>query len=397
MSKKLRVLSGAIGMVLATTALAALPANAAVDPSKATSAASFGGLDNLIKAAKKEGTLNLIATPRDWANYGDAMDIMTKAFGIKIVSDNPDGSSAQEIEAIKTTKNMAKMPDVVDIGLSHVAEGAGLFANYRVQNWGDIPRQWKDTNGNWYGGYTGSIAMCYDSSVSPAPTSIASLDNAAYKGMFAIQGDPTAAQQALISVFAVAVAKGGSVKNIQPGIDFFHNLKSKGIFVSVTANATAFATGAFKISLTWDYNAPGFIAQAASIGKTVKCTYPSDANVAGTPYVLAINKTAPHPAAARLWEELMFSQVNGKLAADLTAADLALAPSALFALVMGGQNVYISGGASPITGPAMKAKKTAVSPPKVLTVPANLPGSVLPSLAQQNVASSLLKTAWPKI
>jgi putative spermidine/putrescine transport system substrate-binding protein len=395
-SKKFTVLSGALGIILATTALAAMPALAASNAP--TSAAGYGGFDKLVAAAKAEGTLNIIATPRDWANYGAAMDIMTKAFGITIVSDNPDGSSAQEIQAIKTTKNMAKMPDIVDIGLSHVAEGAGLFATYRVKNWSDIPTKWKDRSGaTWYGGYTGSIAMCYDSSVSPAPTSIASLDNPAYKGMFAIQGDPTAAQQALISVFAVAVAKGGSVKNIGPGVAFFHKLKSEGIFQSVTANASAFATGAFKIALMWDYNAPGFISQAATIGKTVKCTYPKDALVAGTPYVLAINKTAPHPAAARLWEELMFSEVKGKYAADLTAADLKLSPTDLLATVMGGQNVYISGGASPITGNAMAKKGVAISPPSVLTVPAGLPDSVLPTLAQQIKASTYLKTAWPKI
>jgi putative spermidine/putrescine transport system substrate-binding protein len=235
-SKKVKVIAGAIGMILATTALAAMPANASArNPSTAPNASAFGGIAKLIKAAQKEGTLNIIATPRDWADYGDAMDIMTNVFGIKISSDNPDGSSAQEIEAIKTTKNMTKMPDVVDIGISHVAEAAGLFANYKVRTWIDIPKAWKDPSGNWYGAYTGSIAMCYDASVTPAPTSIASLDNPAYKNMFAIQGDPTAAQQALISVFAVAVAKGGSVSNIKPGVDFFHKLKAKGIFVPVVA------------------------------------------------------------------------------------------------------------------------------------------------------------------
>ena len=384
-------------MILATTALAAMPANAAMNPSTAPNMSAFGGMAKLIKAAQKEGTLNLIATPRDWADYGDAMDIMTNVFGIKIVSDNPDGSSAQEIEAIKTTKNMTKMPDVVDIGLSHVAEASGLFANYKVRNWIDIPRDWKNASGNWYGAYTGSIALCYDTSVTPAPTSIASLDNPAYKNMFAIQGDPTAAQQALISVFAVAVAKGGSVKNIQPGINFFHKLKSEGIFVPVVANATSFASGSFKINLGWDYNASGFIAQAASIGKTVKCIYPKDANVAGTPYVLAINKKAPHPAAARLWEELMFSEVNGKLAADFTAADKALPLDQQFAKAMGGQNTYVLGGATPITSFQMIRKHSKTTPPSAVGIPAGLPKSVLPSLAEQAAATDILKTAWPQI
>jgi putative spermidine/putrescine transport system substrate-binding protein len=396
-SKRIKVIAGAIGMILATTALAAMPANAAVNASKAQRLYQFGGMANLIKAAQKEGTLNIIATPRDWADYGDAMDIMTNVFGIKISSDNPDGSSSQEIEAIKTTKNMAKMPDVVDIGISHVAEAAGLFANYKVSNWVDIPSAWKDPHGNWYGGYTGNIAMCYDASVKPTPTSIAGLDNPKYKGMFAIQGDPTAAQQALISVFAVAVAKGGSTSNIKPGVDFFHKLKSEGIFVPVVANATSFAAGSFKINLGWDYNASGFIAQAATIGKTVKCVYPTDANVAGTPYVLAINKTAPHPAAARLWEELMFSEVNGKLATDFTAADKALSLDKQFALAMGGQNTYVLGGAHPITEAQMIHKKTKTTPPKAVSIPAKLLKAVLPTLAQQGVASTFLKTAWPAI
>ena len=396
-SKKIKVLSGALGMILATTALAAMPANAAVKPSTAPNMSAFGGMAKLIKAAQKEGTLNIIATPRDWADYGDALDIMTKVFGIKISSDNPDGSSSQEIEAIRTTKNMTKMPDVVDIGISHVAEAAGLFANYKVRNWIDIPKAWKDPSGNWYGAYTGTIAMCYDASITPAPTSIASLDNIAYKNMFAIQGDPTAAQQALISVFAAAVAKGGSTSNIKPGVDFIHKLKSQGIFVPVNATPSAFAAGSFKITLTWSFNASGFIAQAASIGKTVKCVYPSDANVAGTPYVLAINKTAPHPAAARLWEELMFSEVNGKLAADFTAADKALPLDQQFALAIGGQNTYVLGGALPITEAQMIRKGTKATPPKAVGIPAKLPKSVLPTLAQQGVATTLLKTAWPAI
>jgi len=396
-SKKFTVLSGALGILLASTALAALPANAAVKASNATTVGQLGGFDKLVALAKKEGTLNLIATPRDWADYGDAMDLYTKAFGIKIVSDNPDGSSAQELEAIRTTKNMAKMPDVVDIGLGYVASADGLFANYKVRNWIDIPKDWKDPSGNWYGNYTGKMAMCYDTSVKPAPTSIAGLDNPAYKGMFAIQGDPTAATQAFMSVFTAAVAKGGGVKNIQPGIDFFHKLKSEGIFVPVTANASSFATGAFKINLTWDYNAAGFIAQAATIGKTVACTYPKDALVAGTPYVSAINKTAPHPAAARLWEELIFSEVNGKLAKDLTSADLKLKPSALLSIIMGGQNTYILGGAHPITEFQMIRKHLTTTPPKAVTIPAGLVKSVLPTLAQQKVAADLLKTAWPKI
>ncbi|MEU1950132.1 ABC transporter substrate-binding protein, partial [Streptomyces sp. NPDC020125] len=40
----------------------------------ATSAKDFGGMDALVAAAKKEGKLNAIALPRDWANYGEIID-----------------------------------------------------------------------------------------------------------------------------------------------------------------------------------------------------------------------------------------------------------------------------------------------------------------------------------
>ena len=81
-------------------------------------------MDALVAAAKAEGKLNVITIARDWANYGEALDLFSKAFGIKISNDNPDGSSAYEIQTIKTAP-ASKQPDVVDIGATHTVE-AGL-------------------------------------------------------------------------------------------------------------------------------------------------------------------------------------------------------------------------------------------------------------------------------
>ena len=50
------------------------------DPgSTATSAQAFGGMDALVAAANKEGALNVIALPPDWANYGEVI----KAFVVR--------------------------------------------------------------------------------------------------------------------------------------------------------------------------------------------------------------------------------------------------------------------------------------------------------------------------
>src|SRR5580658_9730988 len=74
---------------------------AAVDASTATSAAAFGGMNGLIAAAKKEGQLNVITLPSNWANYGTIMKDFTAKYGIKITDANPDGSSQDELSAIK--------------------------------------------------------------------------------------------------------------------------------------------------------------------------------------------------------------------------------------------------------------------------------------------------------
>src|SRR5579863_3497852 len=74
----------------------------------ATSAASCGGMSALVAAAEKEGKLNVITLPSNWANYGTIMkDFQAKYPGIKITDANPEGSSAQELQAIKQLKGQS--------------------------------------------------------------------------------------------------------------------------------------------------------------------------------------------------------------------------------------------------------------------------------------------------
>ena len=374
------------------------PANAAVNFCKVTNLKAAGGMDALVKAAKKEKTLNVITLPRDWANYGEMMDLYSKAFGIKINDDNPDGSSAYELQTIATAP-ASKQPDVVDIGVSalNTVTGAGrtsIFAPYKVQTWNYIPTKWKDASGAWYGDYNGIIALAYDSSVSPAPTKISDLTNPAYKGMVALGGDPSAAQEAFMSVYAASIANGGSLDNIQPGIDFFKSLKKSGNFTSALASGANYISGAYKISLSWNFNGPGAIASAKAAGKTLKYVIPTDAVVAGTPYIQAINAKAPHCAAARLWEELVYSINTGKTSSQLTKADLKLSGSKLFAKLRGGQNIFVSGGATPILINTMTSKKKLIQAPAGLAVPK---GSKIlqPSPDQQVGGKALVVAQWP--
>src|SRR2546428_8005995 len=125
----------------------------------ATSASACGGMDALVAAAKAEGKLNVIALPRDWANYGAILDGFTAKYGIAITSDNPDGSSQDEVNAVQQLGTTSRAPDVLDVGMAVALANLTLFAPYKVATWSDILDTQKESTGLWFQDYGGSISL----------------------------------------------------------------------------------------------------------------------------------------------------------------------------------------------------------------------------------------------
>ncbi|MDX6354277.1 MAG: putative spermidine/putrescine transport system substrate-binding protein, partial [Streptomyces sp.] len=179
------VLAGGLAAAAALTlsACGAAPTNSATtangtDAATATSAAAFGGMDALVTAAKKEGALHVIALPRDWANYGALIDGFTKKYGIKIESENPSGSSQDEINAVTSREGQTRAPDVLDLGSSFALSAAqqGLLAPYKVADFADIPATQKDPQGRWFNDYGGYISIgCDAKRVKVCPTTFKDL------------------------------------------------------------------------------------------------------------------------------------------------------------------------------------------------------------------------------
>jgi putative spermidine/putrescine transport system substrate-binding protein len=301
------------------------------DWSTKTSAAAGGGMSALVAAAKKEGTLNVIALPPDWANYGTIIKTFEQKYGIKINSANPSGSSQEEVDAIKQQAGTAAAPDVVDVGLPVALANTSLFAPYKVATWNDIPASQKDPSGVWYEDYGGYMSIGYNSAKFGTVTSVNQLLGPKFKSAVALNGNPTQANAALQAVVMASLANGGSLNSIAPGVSFFHKLKQAGNFVPVQATPATIKNGSTPVVINWDYlNTASVVGQGANW----KVFVPSNA-LLGAFYVQAINKQAPHPAAARLWEEYLYSQ----------AAD-------------GGQNLWLQGGARPVEMQAMIANKS---------------------------------------
>ena len=296
--------------------------SSSTDAKTATSAEDFGGMDALVEAAQEEGELNVIALPPDWANYGDIISAFSDKYDIKVNSAQPDGASQDEINAADQLAGTDRAPDVFDLGQSVALANTDMFAPYQVETFDDIPAEFKDPDGAWVNDYGGFMSIGYDSSVVPEVTSVADLLGPEFKGKVALNGNPTEAGAAFSGVVMASVANGGSADDIAPGVDFFKQLNDAGNLLPVDPTSATIESGQTPVVIDWDYlNA----AEAAKVDNW-KQIVPPEAVIAGY-YFQAINADAPHPAAARLWEEFLYSDE--------------------------GQNLWLAGGARPVRADAM--------------------------------------------
>ena len=264
-------------------------------------------MQTLMTKAKAEGGLQAVGIPPEWADYKDILAGYANKYVPIDYKADAEFSSAQEVEVFVQSKHHA-YGDIADVGFVWGPKviQQGLVSPYIHSKWADIPANLKDPNGNWCVEYWGAQALVINTDkVKNPPTSFADLLNNSYPNMVGIDGDPRQATDALIAVYSAALAKSGSTDSIQPGIDFFAALKKKGNFTPARANIANMTTGEVAIGIMWDYLGLGFRDSLA--GKpNLQVVIPSDGSIAG-PYILIINKTAPHPYAARLWSEYLFS------------------------------------------------------------------------------------------
>jgi putative spermidine/putrescine transport system substrate-binding protein len=373
MKKSLLAISAAASVLALSVLIACAPpekdntggdTSSGVKVSEATSAADFGGMDALVEAAKKEGELNVIALPPDWANYGAIIKTFFDKYGIKVNSAQPDAASQDEINAANQQKGKSSAPDVFDLGQSVALANTSMFAPYKVATFDDIPAAFKDPDGTWVNDYGGYMSIGFDSAKVPPVASVNDLLKPEYNGKVALNGDPTQAGAAFSGVLMVALSQGGSVDDIAPGVEFFRKLKAAGNFLPVDPTPATIESGQTPVVIDWNY------LNAAETKKlpTWKVLVPPGSTVAGY-YYQAINKDAPHPAAARLWQEFLYSDE--------------------------GQNLFAVGGVRPVRADNMMAAGTLDK-----TVAAQLPiidGPVtVPSPDQTEKATKYLADNWAK-
>jgi putative spermidine/putrescine transport system substrate-binding protein len=183
----------------------------------------------------------------------------------------------------------------------HAAQGGDV---------GTIPNDAKDASGNWYGDYHGVLASRSTGHRGTRRRTGRTLKP--FKNLSRC-GDPRTSNQAIQGVLAagLAMTKGNMEGAAEAGLKFFADLNKAGNFVPVIGKVASLAQGATPIIIRWDYNA---LADRDTLkgNPKVAVVVPKSGVVAGV-YVQAISAFAPHPNAAKLWMEHLYSD-EGQIA-----------------------------------------------------------------------------------
>lgn len=284
----------------------------------ATSVEDGGGMDALVEAAQAEGSLNVMGLFPDWANYGGLLDAFSDKYDIEINNDTSTGASQDLINAVKNRQGQETSLDYLDTGESFAvdADEEGLLAEYHPATVDDLPDNMKSKDGTWYNHLGGTMAIgCDTEAVKKCPTSFEELLGSEYKGKVAMRGNPTTGEAGFMAVFAASLANGGSLDDIEPGIDYFKQLSDKGNLVPTEAEAGTIETGETPIVVNWDYLLLQWADDLSDSGIDLSVDVPSDGTVASY-YAASLNEDAPHPAVARLWQEFVFSDEGQNLLLD---------------------------------------------------------------------------------
>lgn len=300
----LKALGIGAGLALAGPALSACGSG----NSGANSAKIGANLSEITSAAQEEGTAKLIAYPETWANCKGHFEEFTKKYGVKVQVDSPNASSAEELQAVENLKGQASQPGVLGIGYSFTqpAMDKDLLDMYKPSNFDAIPDALKDPDGYWVGAYFGVLSVGVNLDQVNPPKTYADLLKDEYRGKIAQPGDPRTGASSIAAVFSAALANGGSLDNIEPGIDFFAQLGERGNLKAISDAAPSMTRGEAAVIFDWNYNWLGSQEQIKKDGVNFEYFVLED-GVYGNYYAQPVTKGAPNPNAARLWIDWLTS------------------------------------------------------------------------------------------
>lgn len=266
--------------------------------------------DALLPYVQKEGkVLYTYGMADEWASYKFLFDRLKKKHGITRV--DIDMSSKYVVQRLAQEKDdMPVDTGVVGITYAAAAKESGALQCYKSPEAAHLPKWAVDPDPHgcprWYATYYGTLSFMVNKDVlNDVPQSWEDLLKPAYKKMIAYM-DPRKSGTGFVTVVSAAYAMGGSIENVQPGIDFFKKLQESGNVqtVATSQNFSDFVSGQTPIIISYDYN---LLFQREQLHVNADVVIPSDGSVR-FPYVNLITKNPPHPALQRFFIDFILSK-----------------------------------------------------------------------------------------
>ena len=260
---------------------------------------------DLERLARAEGRLASVGMPDDWANWRGAWADMQRLYGVAHV--DSDMSSAEEIAKIEAEKANASV-DIGDVGFEFgaIAKARGVTRAYKPTTWAQVPDWAKDADGHWALAYTGTIAFAVNSRrVKNVPRSWKALFDSSARVLI---GEVGRAAQANAGVLAAAIALGGDETRLAPALAAFAPLARQHRLVMTNASPALMERGEADVFILWDFNALSYRDKIPN-ATDYEILIPSDGSVTSG-YTTILNKNAPHPNAAMLAREYIFSDAG---------------------------------------------------------------------------------------